>query len=144
MNKPHHKSGPSSHPKTPPNPLVEVTFVFRDAVNHPIEGLAVQIKAGTGAPPAPAWKTGLDADDSGSLPGYAAGVAAASAGVINSIQGATDKDGYGMTIHNAARNQPIDVLVKNRHGDYVLKGSVTPSKDVSAYTIISPEYHPRR
>jgi len=131
----------SSHPKTPPNPLVEVTFVFRDAVNHPIEGLAVRIKAGTGAPPAPAWKTGLDVDDSGLSPGYAAGVVAASAGVINSIQGVTDKDGYGVTIHNAARNQPIDVLVKNRHGDYVLKGTVTPSKDVSAYTVISPEYH---
>jgi len=141
VNKPHHKGVPSSHPKTPPNPLVEVTFVFRDAVNHPIEGLAVQIKAGTGAPPAPAWKTGLDVDDSGLSPGYAAGVVAASAGVINSIQGVTDKDGYGVTIHNAARNQPIDVLVKNRRGDYVLKGTVTPSKDVSAYTVISPEYH---
>ena len=31
----------------------------------------------------------------------------------------TDKDGYAMTIPNAARNQPIDVLVKNRRDEYV-------------------------
>ncbi len=46
-----------------------------------------------------------------------------------------------MRIRNAARNQPIDVLVRNRRGAYVLKGTVTPSKDVTAYTITSPEYH---
>jgi hypothetical protein len=53
----------------------------------------------------------------------------------------TDKDGYATTIHNAARNQPIDVLVKNRRGEYVWKATATPKKDISAFTITSPEYH---
>jgi hypothetical protein len=53
----------------------------------------------------------------------------------------TDKDGYALTIANAERNQPIDVLVKNQRGEYVWKATVTPKKDISAFTIISPEYH---
>ena len=53
----------------------------------------------------------------------------------------TDKDGYAVTIQNAARNQPIDVLVKNQRGEFEWKATVTPKKDTSAYTILSPEYH---
>jgi hypothetical protein len=46
-----------------------------------------------------------------------------------------------VAIQNAARNQPLDVLVKNQRGEYVLKATVTPKKDISAFTIVSPEYH---
>ncbi|HDR9485242.1 TPA: N-acetylmuramidase family protein [Burkholderia aenigmatica] len=46
-----------------------------------------------------------------------------------------------MTITNAARNQPIDVFVKNRRGEYAWKVKVVPKKDISAFTINSPEYH---
>ncbi|RQT22181.1 DUF3380 domain-containing protein [Burkholderia contaminans] len=46
-----------------------------------------------------------------------------------------------MTITNAARNQPIDVFVKNRRGEYAWKAQIVPKKDISAFTIVSPEYH---
>jgi len=143
----HHKAH-SKAPKAPPPPYVEVTFVFRDLLKKPIEGLSVQIKAGTGAPKAPAWiynEQELMGD--GAAAGSVAASDAASASntiaplVDNSAESVTDKDGYAGTIHNAARNQPIDVLVKNRHGEYVLKATVTPTKDVSAFTVSSPEVH---
>ncbi|KAG8154970.1 hypothetical protein BFF94_005270 [Burkholderia catarinensis] len=46
-----------------------------------------------------------------------------------------------MTITNAARNQPIDVFVKNGRGEYAWKATIVPKKDISAFTIVSPEYH---
>ncbi|MEM5367433.1 N-acetylmuramidase domain-containing protein [Paraburkholderia azotifigens] len=145
-----HRQSANQHahvPKAPPSPYVEVTFVFRDVLQKPIEGLSVQVKAGTGAQPAPAWSTGPAADaDTPGTPGAASAVDTASAAgappvVANSLQMATDKDGYAVTIHNAARDQPIDVLVKNRRGEYVWKATVTPKKDISAFTVTSPEYH---
>jgi hypothetical protein len=153
MGHPHHTSHPAVS-KTPPSRYVEVTVLFRDALKHPIDGLSVQLKTGTGAPPAPAWKFGLDTSDAvpaaafAALPGTSAPAtesapAAASLPTVpsNSAEGTTDKDGYTTTIQNAARNQPIDVLVKNRRGKYVLKATVTPKKDISVFTVISPEYH---
>jgi hypothetical protein len=128
---------------------VEVTFVFRDTLQKPIEGLSVQIRAGTGAPQAPAWKLGPDSDDPPAIaPAPTLGVASApgespTMPMVNNKADpvATDKDGYALTIQNAARNQPIDVLVKNQSGEYIWKATVTPSKDISAFTVVSPEYH---
>ena len=40
----HHTHQPAT-PKAPPSPYVEVTFVFRDTLQKPIEGLSVQIAA---------------------------------------------------------------------------------------------------
>ncbi|MGY4730456.1 N-acetylmuramidase family protein [Burkholderia pyrrocinia] len=59
----------------------------------------------------------------------------------NMTQATTDKDGFAVTITNAARNQPIDVAVKNRRGEYAWKTQIVPKKDISAFTIVSPEYH---
>ncbi|WP_245643796.1 N-acetylmuramidase domain-containing protein [Paraburkholderia oxyphila] len=159
MGHPHHSKKPAV-PKVPPSPYVEVTFVFKDTLRKPIEGLSVQIKAGTGASAAPAWKIGAsDEDVSGDpapVPGSATPNETTSAdntAVIPPVDSptqmvdnetapiTTDKDGYALTIQNAARNQPIDVLVKNRRGEYVLKTTVTPKKDISAFTVVSPEYH---
>ena len=152
MNHPHHTRQPSA-PRVPPSPYVEVTFVFRDVLQKPIEGLSVRLMAGAGAPPASAWKFGPDSDDPPGVPASAPEAASAlggapvpaagspAQGVINAGVGVTDASGYLVTIHNAARDQPIDVLVKNRRGDYVWKATVTPKKDVSAFTVVSPEYH---
>ncbi|SIT50600.1 putative phage-encoded peptidoglycan binding protein [Paraburkholderia piptadeniae] len=151
----HHHSSSQPAPKAPSNPYVQATIVFRDVLQMPIEGLSVQIKAGAGAQPAPAWITGPDSDtDSAATSGAAAApgpasVAMAASGpnasmppmVANDIQVTTDRDGYAATIHNAARNQPIDVLVKNRRGEYVWKATVIPKKDICAFTVNSPEYH---
>ncbi|WP_185640437.1 N-acetylmuramidase family protein [Burkholderia stagnalis] len=59
----------------------------------------------------------------------------------NKTESTTDKDGFAVTITNAARNQPIDVFVKNRRGEYAWKAQIVPKKDMSAFTIVSPEYH---
>ncbi|WP_235212793.1 N-acetylmuramidase family protein [Burkholderia paludis] len=59
----------------------------------------------------------------------------------NTLEATTDKDGYAVTITNAVRNQPIDVFVKNRRGEYAWKAKVVPKKDINAFTIISPEFH---
>ncbi|MGS0897242.1 N-acetylmuramidase domain-containing protein [Burkholderia stagnalis] len=59
----------------------------------------------------------------------------------NKTEATTDKDGFAVTITNAARNQPIDVAVKNRRGEYAWKAQIVPKKDISAFTIVSPEYH---
>ncbi|WP_244114690.1 N-acetylmuramidase family protein [Burkholderia cepacia] len=59
----------------------------------------------------------------------------------NQLEITTDKDGYAATITNAARNQPIDVFVKNRRGEYAWKAKIVPKTDISAFTIVSPEYH---
>ncbi|MDW9232932.1 hypothetical protein C7S15_8967 (plasmid) [Burkholderia cepacia] len=59
----------------------------------------------------------------------------------NTLEATSDKDGYAVTITNAARNQPIDVFVKNRRGEYAWKAKVVPKKDINAFTIISPEFH---
>lgn len=142
------------HSETPSRAFVEVAFLFKDALNQPIEGLSVQIKAGAGVPAAPVWVTepgktgassssrheGSDAGPFGSVGGH---IQAASQGTppLNSIEATTDKDGYAVTIHNAARNQTIDVLVKNRRGAYAWKGTVVPKKDFSSFTVVSPEYH---
>ncbi|WP_233866962.1 N-acetylmuramidase family protein [Paraburkholderia adhaesiva] len=136
MAHPHHRP---AAPKTPPSPFVEATFVFRDTLKKPIAGLAVQIKAGAGAPDAPAWKT---APDIGDLPASAPGTTSAAEPMVsNQTQATTNADGYAVTIQNAARGQPIDVLVQNRHGQYVWKATVKPTKDIAAFTIVSPEYH---
>jgi hypothetical protein len=141
VNKPHHKGHAPTHPKAPPNPFVEVTIVFRDTLNHPIEGLAVRVAAGTGAPSAPAWAIGPDTDEPAVPFAPESATSAPVATVNNSTDAVTDGDGYAITIHNAARNRPLDVLVRNRHGQYVLRATVTPTKDVTAYVINSPEYH---
>ncbi|WP_346778158.1 N-acetylmuramidase family protein [Paraburkholderia sp. Ac-20347] len=123
-----------------------MTILFRDLLKTPIEGLSVRIKAGTGAHLAPAWvfnKHELE-DEVGNAAPIAASEQASTAPapvVENSAESVTDKDGYAGTIYNAARNQPIDILVKNRHGEYVLKATVTPTKDISAFTVSSPEVH---
>ncbi|ALL68867.1 putative phage-encoded peptidoglycan binding protein [Paraburkholderia caribensis MBA4] len=145
MNHPHHTPQPSA-PKAARSSYVEVTFVFRDVLRAPIEGLSVRLIAGAGAPPAPAWKYGPASDnppdatastpDSASVP-----TADSPAQVSNKGEGATDATGFLVTICNAARGQPIDVQVKNRRGEYVWKATVTPEKDISAFTIVSPEYH---
>lgn len=158
MNHPHNQpSGPGKKR----SPQVEATFVFRDVLHKPIEGLAVQIKAAAGAPPAPAWIADPDSDTpslaTGAAPGGRSPRAAApmpadspsapprspsaNGAASNSVECTSDRDGKAITIHNAARNQPIDVLVKNRRGEYVWKATVTPKKDISAFTIVSPEYH---
>ncbi|MFL9961339.1 hypothetical protein PQR02_09545 [Paraburkholderia sediminicola] len=148
MAHPHHTPHPAA-PKAPPSPYVKVTFLFRDTLQKPIEGLSVQFKASTGAPQAPAWKLGPDSDDPLATAPVSAPGAASAAGesltmpmVDNKADPvATDKEGYALTIQNAARNQPIDVLVKNQRAEYVWKATVTPKKDISAFTIVSPEYH---
>lgn len=171
--------------------LVEVMFLFRDVLQAPIEGLSVQLKAGTGTPPAPPWTTGPDPTKvqdppsvpapsaAASAPGVASAPAAASTAAPaaastaapaqaasgssqaasaakpaapppppppppvsdNTLQVTSDKDGYAVTITNAVRNQPIDVFVKNRRGEYAWKAKVVPKKDINAFTIVSPEYH---
>lgn len=127
---------------------MQVTVLFRDVLAKPIDGLYVRIKGGTGAPAAPEWRTSLnDIGDPTAVPlgtdqsGSVAQPDASLAMVDNTKDVTTDKDGYALTIHNAARNQPIDVLVKNRRGEYVLRVTVTPTKDFSAFTVSSPEFH---
>ncbi len=134
--------------------------VFRDTLKKPIEGLSVLVKAGAGALQAPEWKFGQDRDDppavnpasapngasaaeTASAPGGASASApdASAPTVSNRTEVVTDANGYAVTIQNAARNQPIAVWVKNRSGKYVLKATVTPKKDISAFTVVSPEYH---
>jgi hypothetical protein len=157
-------SQPLNQPSGPgkkQSPLVEATFVFRDVLHKPIEGLAVQIKAAAGTPPAPVWIADQDTDtpltNAGAEPGGRSPRAAApmpadspaaaprspsaNGAASNSVECTSDRDGKAITIHNAARNHPIDVLVKNRRGEYVWKATVTPKKDISAFTITSPEYH---
>ncbi|WP_196773642.1 N-acetylmuramidase family protein [Burkholderia vietnamiensis] len=138
----------STPTKAAPSTFVEVTIVFRDLLKKPIEGLAVLVKAGSGVPPAPEWELGKYTDDpSAGNPASAAGIVSATAPdssptmVSNSTEVVTDADGYALTIRNAARSQPISVWVKNRRGKYVWKADVTPKKDISAFTINSPEYH---
>jgi N-acetylmuramidase len=121
------------------SPFVEVTLLFQDTLKQPVGGIEVRIASGTGAPPAPEWQTRQNSDDPSVLP--ASGAPAPSAFKTNNIDATTDVNGYAATICNAARNQPIDVLVRNRHARYVLKGTVTPSKDVTVFTLTSPEYH---
>jgi hypothetical protein len=139
-------------PPAPKSPFVKATFLFRDVLQKPIEGLAVQIRASVGTPASAAWITAdvqaADVADSGAamrvsdnasqLP---ASNEAASPSSQNIVEVCTDKDGVATTIQNAARGQPVDVLVKNRRGEYVWKATVTPQKDISAFTIVSPEYH---
>ncbi|WP_304590037.1 N-acetylmuramidase domain-containing protein [Burkholderia anthina] len=186
---------PAEKSKAQPTASVEVTVLFRDVLQKPIEGLSVQLKAGKNTQPAPVWRTG---PDPATVPkqapetnnGAAAAASAASAGATaaapastatpspspgtsssaasspvaagaqtpsaaktaptdppsppisdNVTEVTTDKDGFAVTITNAARNQPIDVLVKNRRGEYAWKAQIVPKKDISAFTIVSPEYH---
>ena len=60
MARSHHAPAPA---KAAPSPFVEVTIVFRDTLQKPIEGLSVLVKAGTGAPQAPEWKLRQDSAD---------------------------------------------------------------------------------
>lgn len=118
MANPHH--APASAPaKATPSPFVEVTVVFRDLLQKPIEGLSVLVKSGSGAPPAPEWKLRKDSDDPpAGNPATAQGAASAPAPdasapmVSNRTEVVTDADGYAVTIQNAARNQPIAIWVK--------------------------------
>ncbi|MDH6152276.1 MULTISPECIES: N-acetylmuramidase domain-containing protein [Paraburkholderia] len=160
MAHPHH--APASAPtRAAPSPFVEVTIVFRDTLKKPIEGLSVLVKAGAGAPQAPEWKFGsaegsdgpwlsrryapseASAAEAASVLGGASASApdASAPTVSNRAEVVTDANGYAVTIQNAARNQPIAVWVKNRSGKYALKATVTPKKDISAFTVVSPEYH---
>lgn len=144
-----HNRPQKHHPAAPPLPYVQVTFLFRDALQKPIEGLSVQIKAGVGAPRAPAWKRGSDGDDQSTAAHPSAPMATSGVGeslAVSTVDNKTDAittdvEGYALTIQNAARNQPIDVLVRNQRGEYVWKATVIPKKDFSAFTIVSPEYH---
>lgn len=147
MTHPHHAPA-SAQAKAAPSPFVEVTVVFRDLLQKPIEGLSVVVEAGSDAPRAPQWKLGKDSDDPPAAnPASAQGAASTSAPdasapmVNNHAEVVTDADGYAVTIRNAARNQPLAVWVKNRRGKYVWKANLTPKKDISAFTITSPEYH---
>jgi len=139
-------------PPAPKSPFVKATFLFRDVLQKPIEGLAVQIRASVGTPASAAWITAdvqaADVADSGAVMRVSdnasqlpASNEAASPSTQNIVEVCTDKDGVATTIQNAARGQPVDVLVKNRRGEYVWKATVTPQKDISAFTIVSPEYH---
>jgi hypothetical protein len=102
----HHHSGSHFASSAPSKPYVEVTFVFRDLLQKPIEGLSIQIKAGAGAEPAPAWsigpgtRTGPSAVTGAPSVTDAASAANALPMVLNSIEVLTDKDGYAVTIHN--------------------------------------------
>ncbi|GAB2868290.1 N-acetylmuramidase family protein [Paraburkholderia jirisanensis] len=129
-------------PPAPKNPFVKATFLFRDVLQKPIEGLAVQIKPSAGTQAAVAWIiTDVNPSDIAD-PGAVVRVSDnASPSNQNIVEVTTDKDGVATTIQNAARGQPVDVLVKNRRGEYVWKATVTPQKDISAFTIVSPEYH---
>ena len=53
----------------------------------------------------------------------------------------TDKTGHACTVYNAVRGQNISIYVKKRNGNFDLKGTVTPQRDINAYTIKSPELH---
>ncbi|GAB2875259.1 N-acetylmuramidase family protein [Paraburkholderia jirisanensis] len=139
-------------PPAPKNPFVKATFLFRDVLQKPIEGLAVQIKPSAGTQAAVAWiitdVNPADVADSGAVMRVSdnasqmpASNEAAPPSAQNIVEVITDKDGVATTIQNAARGQPVDVLVKNRRGEYVWKATVTPQKDISAFTIVSPEYH---
>jgi hypothetical protein len=148
-------------PKAKPEPAasVKVTVLFRDVLQKPIEGLFVQLKAAKNTPPATPWQTGVDpatVQDAAPATNNAAGAAPAQTPSDgkdeptsppsppisdNKTEATTDKDGFAVTITNAARNQPIDVFVKNRRGEYAWKAQIVPKKDISAFTIVSPEYH---
>jgi hypothetical protein len=138
-------------PPAPKYPFVKATFLFRDVLQKPIEGLAVQVRPSAGALASATWTTSVVSEevaDAGTVMPVSdnASQAQASHEVAspfsqNIVEVTTDKDGIATTIQNAARGQPIDVLVKNRRGEYVWKATVTPQKDISAFTIVSPEYH---
>jgi hypothetical protein len=123
-------------PKAAANPYVKVTFVFRDVLQQPIEGLSVQFNTATDAEPQPQWIAGPDTDPDPNTESLLSPPM-----VANSMVATTDKNGYAVTIQNAIRTQPIGVYVKNRRGEYVWKATVTPKKDISTFTVISPEYH---
>ncbi|HEY8101306.1 MAG TPA: N-acetylmuramidase family protein [Burkholderiaceae bacterium] len=53
----------------------------------------------------------------------------------------TDKDGHAITVTEAKRGEKISIYVRKRNGTFDLKGTVTPQRDINAYTIRSPELH---
>lgn len=63
-----------------------------------------------------------------------------SGGNISST-GITDANGFALEILDAPRDQALNVFVKKRSGSFEKKGTVTPKRDVNAYTIRSPELH---
>jgi len=141
----------SNNPSPAPKKLlVKATFVFRDVLRNPIEGLAVQIKPSPGTSAA-AWITGenpsgIPDSPAATPPSNSPSQAPASPNAApptgqNVIEVKTDQDGFAVTIQNATRGQSIDVMVKNHRGEYVWKAAVIPKKDISAFTIVSPEYH---
>lgn len=144
-------TAPDNSSPVPKDLSVKATFLFRDMLRNPIEGLSVQIKSSAGAPVAAAWTTGADPTDFSDTSATASASnnssrapafpEAPSPSSQNVVEATTDKDGFATTIQNAARGQPIDVMVKNKRGEYVWKATVTPKKDISTFTIISPEYH---
>lgn len=129
----------------------KATFLFRDVLGNPIEGLSVQIRPSAGAQVFTAWTT--NASPSGISPASAAASVPDNSSLPRALPGGTspanqnivevttDKDGFATTIQNATRGQPIDIMVKNHRGEYVWKATVTPKKDFSAFAIVSPEYH---
>ncbi|WP_244137676.1 hypothetical protein [Burkholderia sp. BCC1644] len=169
MSKAQPADAPAPKAKAQPVASVVVTVVFRDVLRKPIEGLSVQLTAGKGTPPAPTWRIGPDPTTVQEAPSASnkaeatppalapASVPASSPApsngetepatppsppiLDNKTEAITDKDGFAVTVTNAARNQPIDVFVRNRRGEYAWKTKIVPTKDISAFTIVSPEYH---
>lgn len=141
----------SNNPSPAPKKLlVKATFLFHDVLRNPIEGLSVQIKPSPGASGG-AWitgenQTGIQDSPAATPPSRSPSQApvspeAAPPATQNVIEVKTDQDGFAVTIQNATRGQPIDVMVKNHRGEYVWKATVIPKMDISAFTIVSPEYH---
>lgn len=115
--------------------LVEASFVFWDSMKKPIPDLTVKIaEAGSSATTA-VWEVNGSTSPTTGAPSLIA------APTRNSVEVTTDKDGLAVTIPNATRGQPIDIFIRKTNGQFDLKGTVTPAKDINAYTIISPEYH---
>jgi len=115
--------------------VVQASFVFLDSMQKPIPDLTVKIAEAGGSATTPAWEVNVNSSPTTGAPSLTA------APIKNSVVVTTDKDGLAITIPNAARGQPIDIFITKSNGQFDLKGTVTPGKDVNAYTIISPEYH---
>ncbi len=113
--------------------LVEASFVFWDSMKNPIPDLTVKISEAESSATSAAWEVG-------SQPATGA-PSLTSVATTNSVVVTTNQDGLAITIPNATRGQAIDIFVKKSNGQFDLKGTVKPGKDVNSYTIISPEYH---
>jgi hypothetical protein len=125
------KKSETANKKAPLNPYVEASFVFVDSLNHAIEGLTVKFESDE-KPITPSTLIPLSVNPDS---------APASAFVPLPYTGTTDKNGHALTLTMAKRGQKISIFVKKRSGKFDLKGIVTPTRDINAYTIKSPELH---